>query len=79
MRFWDDPDTRDFKERGLENVKLQILHGNFAGEKDKKARRWVTREEQKFPRRMFFVAFAGLIGTILWNVLQEIKQYCRRK
>ena len=38
-RFYE----RDFKDRGLDNVKLQILHANFAPEKDKVARSWVRR------------------------------------
>jgi hypothetical protein len=52
----------DFKQRGIEDVKLQIKHANFAPEKDEAARRWVAWEEQKWPRRMFYL---GIVGTII--------------
>ncbi len=43
----------DFKQRGIENVKLKILHANFAPDKDVAARKWVAWQESKWQRRMF--------------------------
>jgi hypothetical protein len=41
----------DFKERGVENVRLQILHANFSPEKHKDAEKWVYREDHRYQRR----------------------------
>ena len=42
---------KDFRERGVENVRLQIQHANFSLEKHADAAQWVYREDHKYPRR----------------------------
>jgi hypothetical protein len=51
---------RDFKARGLDNVKLQVKHANFAPEKDKAARHWIRRQETFFQRMGVCLTIAGL-------------------
>ena len=63
-----DPDIVNFEERGLDNVKLHVLRGTFASEKDEKARHWIKREERRFLRPMFYVGVAVLIATIFIGV-----------
>jgi hypothetical protein len=46
----------DFKDRGLENVKLQVLHANFAAEKDEAARRWIRRQDTFYQRITVYIA-----------------------
>jgi hypothetical protein len=61
----------DFKQRGIENVKLQIKHANFAPEKDEAARKWVESEEQKWPRRGFYLAIVTAIIALVGLYLKR--------
>ena len=59
-RFYE----RDFKDRGLDNVKLQILRANFAPEKDKVARSWVRRQETFYQRIGVCLTIVSLLVAI---------------
>jgi hypothetical protein len=48
--------NRDFRERGLENVRQQIKHSTFAPEKHKAAERWVNQEDHKHQRWALFLS-----------------------
>ena len=55
---------RDFKERGLDNVKLQVKHANFAPEKDRAARRWIMRQETHYQRLGIYVAVGSALVAV---------------
>jgi len=55
---------RDFKDRGLDNVKLQVQHANFAPEKDRAARRWIRRQETFYQRIGVCLTIAALFVAI---------------
>jgi hypothetical protein len=58
LRVWREAMVyeRDFKDRGLDNVKLQVLHANFAPERENAARRWIRspRDVLSAHRRLHF-------------------------
>jgi hypothetical protein len=56
--------ARDFRDRGLDNVKLQIKHANFSSEKDKAARRWIARQEAIWQRVGACATIAGVLVAI---------------
>jgi hypothetical protein len=56
--------NRDFKDRGLDNVKLEVQLANFAPEKDKAARRWIRRQETFYQRIGACLTIAGLFVAI---------------
>ena len=55
---------RDFKDRGLDNVKLMVQHANFAPEKDKVARRWIRRQETSYQRLAIYVGVANALIAV---------------
>jgi hypothetical protein len=70
MGTYDD----DFRQCGIENVKLQIKHANFAPEKDEAARKWVAAEEQKWPRRQFQLA---IVTATVMAIIAVVGLYLR--
>jgi hypothetical protein len=66
LRVWREAMVyeRDFKDRGLDNVKLQVLHANFAPEKDNAARRWIRRQETFYLRIGVYISIVGLFVSM---------------
>ena len=55
---------RNFKERGLENVKVQVRHSNFAPEKHKAAQRWIRKRETIYLRIGVYLTIISLIVAV---------------
>jgi hypothetical protein len=64
FRRIDREHLNDFKERGLENLKVQMKHANFSPEKDKAARRWIRSQETFYQRVGVYLTIVGLIVAV---------------
>jgi hypothetical protein len=57
---------REFKDRGVDNVRLMVSHSNFGEEKLRYARRWIRQQEILLP------AFVKWLGAVLATVVAAL-------
>jgi len=68
---------RDFRERGLENVRQQIKGAMFSPEKHRAAEKWIYREDHKYQRLALIIRITVPVHSIALRQ-RQIKCTCHR-
>jgi hypothetical protein len=67
-----DANRRDFEDRGLRNVRLQVANANFDPDKHRQAEEWIDEQEHVFDRERNAIARSAnrlllLRCSLLWS------------
>jgi hypothetical protein len=54
---------REFKDRGVDNVRLMVSHSNFGEEKLRYARKWLARQGRRVGAHPLVLVFMGITAA----------------
>jgi CHASE3 domain sensor protein len=67
-----DENRRDFEQRRLRNVRLQVVNANFAPDKHREAEEWIDEQENALVREQIAIARSAVRRSTIALVISGV-------